>query len=593
MSERQLVASSTVRRKRFRKRLPTTLVALAGVAAVGAALTAAVNPVPGLDFLPSGHWVFNAVTELAVHIDGGSPSVDASVSVRGAGPGSQVVQGPDTGYVIGKDKITVFGKSSLSVEQEIAPPSDETPVAIEALGGPYMFYRNAGKIVRLGDGQATISTNGPFADQVITPDGTVWVYKRDAGTLCPLGKDAAMIGSCPVTLERGHDGLLTVVGNQPEFLDTTADALYPLSDRGFGAGHGVGFQVSPDARLASSDVDGRVAILDPGTHQMHLINADEPARDPVLVTLSAKGDYTTPSSTGSAVALVDRKGGTVLTSDSHGAKRGEHVLPKNDGAPKVSKGEDNRIYVENGTGTDVVVVGEDGKLTEVPAAATPDADPSSSKAKPDPDADPVPGNSGSPERDERTTTPPSSSPPSSDTTDSSDSTHNGAEQARPTRRARQPAGRAVERRGDRGQRLGDGDLGRGREQRRDRHQLPGDVERRLEDRFGVDPVGDHRRPHQRDPLHVQCLRREPRRARPGRVGEAADAGRRGGRPHRDPLHSRHRPGHGQHRRNPHLEAAEPRGWHPAELPGDRDRVPVEDGHRRECGLLGSGPRTVL
>ncbi|TDQ04428.1 fibronectin type III domain-containing protein [Labedaea rhizosphaerae] len=433
---RRLVASSTARRKGWGKRLPTALVALGSVAAVGAALTAAVNPVPGLDFLPSGHWVFNAVTEFAVHIDGGSAAVDASVGLQGASADSQVVEGPDTGYVISDDQITVFGKSKLQVEDQIAPPSSEKPVAIEAMGGPYAFYQGTGKIVRLGDHVASIKTNGAFTDQVITADGTVWLHRAD-GNLCSLAKDAASLSSCPVTLEHGHDGALTAVGDQAEFLDTTSDVLYPVSDQGRGDGQGLGFAVSDHARVASSDVDGRVAILDPDTHQMHLVDAGDPSHDPVTVPLRAEGQYSTPASTGSVVALVDKRGGTIQTWDSRGEPHGTGPVPKGDGAdPKVRKGEDNRIYVENGKGTEVVVVGQDGELSD-PVAVDERAAPNSQK--PNPNGNPLPGGTGSqkpPERDERAVPPPANKPdstvePQETTVDSTPTTSGTPEKPEP------------------------------------------------------------------------------------------------------------------------------------------------------------------
>lgn len=403
---RERVASSTVRPKTWRKRLPTALVVLGSVAAVGAALTAAVTPVPGLDFLPSGHWVLNTVTKYAVHIDGGSSNVDAQVSVPGAvGADSQVVQGPETGYVITDGRISVFGKSKLQVDSQVVPPSRETPIAIEAAGGPYAFYPEAGSLVRFGDQPEQIDTGGPFADQVITPDGTVWLYHKDNGNLCALDKGAATVGSCPATVGEGQSGSLTVVGNQVEFLNTTADVLYPLSDKGLGDGQGVGFPVSDNARLASSDVDGRVAILDPDAHKMSLVDAAQPSRDPVTIHLADGGDYAAPASTGTVVALVDKRKGTVDTWDGKGQPQGKGAL--HDGADaRVSKGEDNRIYVENGKGTEVVVVNQNGELSDVPAEVTPDAAPNSEKAKPGPKVTPDPGTTPPPDRDERSASPP-------------------------------------------------------------------------------------------------------------------------------------------------------------------------------------------
>jgi hypothetical protein len=403
MRNRRLVASSAggPRRRRWR-RLPTALVALGCVAGVAAAITGAASPLPGLNFLPQGHWVYNTVLQLAVHVDGATKNIDGTVSVPGD-PGSQVVQGDSSGYVVGRYRITVFGKSSLSVESQVAPPSDEVPLAIEALGGPYLVYRAAGKLVRLGDTPAVIPADAPLADPVITKDGTVWLYKPTKGLICSLGKDSATISYCPAPVDRGHTGSLTVVGDQPQFLDTTAGALIPVTPNGFGPRHPLGVPVSPQARPASSDVDGRVAILEPATHSMQLVDPLDPATAPVKVTLP-DGDYDAPASTGSAVAVVDRKTNTVRTFDSAGQAQDVKSLPKGaPGGPRLSKGEDNRVYVESAQGTDVVVVGQDGKLADVRVVAKPETK-GDEPAKPDPgkpaapDPDPTPD---APEHDNR------------------------------------------------------------------------------------------------------------------------------------------------------------------------------------------------
>lgn len=94
--------------------------------------------------------MFNSVLGTVFHIDGASRNVDAQLGLP-ADPGSQVVQGETGGYVVGGNRIIEFGKSDLAVGKVTAPAAQERPVALEIAGGPYLVYRQAGQIVRLGD----------------------------------------------------------------------------------------------------------------------------------------------------------------------------------------------------------------------------------------------------------------------------------------------------------------------------------------------------------------------------------------------------------------------------------------------------------
>jgi hypothetical protein len=348
----------------WRRRGPLALVAILCASVVAGVATGAAQPLTGLQFLPPGHWVYNVALQAAFHIDGASTSVDAQAPVPGD-PGSQVVQGDTSGYVVGRSKITEFGKSSLSVEQTVSPPVDEVPLGIEAAGGPYLVYRAAGKVVRLGDPSVTVATGGAVGDPVVTADGTMWLFRTGAGLVCELPKGADRVSSCPAVVPPGHSGALTVVGGQPEFLDTSAGQLHRVDAGGLGPGVPLGVAVSPGSRPAATDVAGRVAILDPANKHMQLVDPGSPVVKPVTVVLP-DGDYDGPVSTGSAVALVDRQDNTLLTYGADGKQADAKPIPRESGAARLTSGEDNRVYVEGPDGTHVLVVDHDGKVTDVP-----------------------------------------------------------------------------------------------------------------------------------------------------------------------------------------------------------------------------------
>lgn len=385
---RRLVATSGTAAKKagrgWRKRGPLALFVFVCVTALVAALTGATKPLAGTQFAVAGHWVYNSVLGAAFHVNGATATIDAQVPVT-ADPGSQVVQGDTSGYVVGSSRITEFGKSDLSVESTIAPPADEVPVGIEGAGGPYLVYRNAGKVVRLGDPAATLSAGGAVSDPVITPAGTLWLYRTGIGLICQLPRGADRITSCPVTSPRDHAGALTVVGDQPTLVDLTGGVVQAIEGDKLGAGVPIGTAVSPASRAAANDVAGRVAILDPVAHRMVLADTKNPPAKPVTVTLP-DGDYDGPVSTGSAVALVDRKSGTLLTFGADGAPKDVKPVPRESGAPRVSRGEDSRAYVEDSAGTHVFIVARDGKVQGVPVAGKPAGAASTPTVAADPNA---------------------------------------------------------------------------------------------------------------------------------------------------------------------------------------------------------------
>src|SRR2546430_993938 len=94
------------------------------------------------------------------------------------------------------------------VKLRLGAATPRRPVVREVVGGPYLVYRNAGQIVRLGDPVATVPASGQVSAAVTTSDGTLWVSRSD-GALCQLPKGAARL-ACPAQIPQGHKGSLSV-----------------------------------------------------------------------------------------------------------------------------------------------------------------------------------------------------------------------------------------------------------------------------------------------------------------------------------------------------------------------------------------------
>ncbi|MBP2181124.1 fibronectin type III domain-containing protein [Amycolatopsis magusensis] len=349
-------------RIRWRGRAPLVVTVVAIATAVGVAVSGAAKPEGGVDFFQSGHWVFNGLLGTVFHIDGASRAIDAQLGLPGADPGSQVVQGETGGYVVGGNRIIEFGKSDLAVEKTLSPPADERPVALEVAGGPYLVYRESGQVVRLGDTMLTLPTGGRLNDPVATSAGDVWLHQKESNSLCELARDADRL-NCPDNAPSGHTGGLSVVADQPVFIDTSTDTVHPLGDDGLGEGSALGVDAPPTARFAGTDVAGRIAVLDGQGHRMHLVDTTPAKAAPVTVDLPA-GDYTDVASSGQAVVLLDRAKNAVLTYDRDGKQHRSTPVPP--GRPHLAKGEDSRVYVDSADGGHVLVVDNDGSVEPVP-----------------------------------------------------------------------------------------------------------------------------------------------------------------------------------------------------------------------------------
>ncbi|MFI5564034.1 fibronectin type III domain-containing protein [Amycolatopsis japonica] len=389
--------------KRFsvvaRTRMAVALVVAGCLALIGLAVTGQAATPERLEFVQVGHWVYNDAAQSAFHVDGSTNRVDARADVPGAN-GSQVAQGDGSGYVVERNRITEFDKATLSVEESTPPPAPETPFVMEIAGGPYLVYRNAGQIVRLGDPAATVPAGGPLSRPVATTDGTVWAHRVDSGAICDLPKGAAVM-TCPAQLPPGHGGGLTLVGDRPVVLDTTGDSLHRVGPDGLGDGLPLGIKLSPSAQVANSAVGDRLAIADPERNQLHLIDIsgldqDRPSAKPISVELTKGSRFNGPLSSSNVVAMVDETRGEVLTYDAAGKLKSTAKVPGQGTPPRLAKGEDNRIYVDSSDGSHVLVVnGDDGSVVDVDVdkaantqtAGAPSADPEPSGDQPPPQQD--------------------------------------------------------------------------------------------------------------------------------------------------------------------------------------------------------------
>ncbi|ANZ41577.1 hypothetical protein BBK82_42140 [Lentzea guizhouensis] len=373
--------------ERKHSRWPLVGLVVAVVAAVTLALTGAVKQVPGLEFIPSGHWVANPELGLVVRVDGSTKKPDTQVSVPGLTPGSQVVQDETHGYVVGSDDVTIFGKSTLSVEATVpAPVKGERSVPVQAAGGAYSVFRQSGRIVRLGLDPQVFDAGGPVGSPVSTSDGTVWVHRTDSGAICRLARGATNL-DCPTVAPAGHTGGLTVAGDRVVFVDTTADSMSVVEGKGLGTAVKLGVDAPPNARIAPVDAAGRVAVLDPAGRRMHLVEArvdDKGAlaeqRPPAETVQLPDGEYDSPSVSGDSVVLLDHKSNSVRTYDNRGRQRHSAAIPQEKGKPELVRGEDARVYVDGSEGKHVVVVDKDGSMQPVPVVG----------AKPEESRKPVP-----------------------------------------------------------------------------------------------------------------------------------------------------------------------------------------------------------
>ncbi|QUH03927.1 fibronectin type III domain-containing protein [Saccharopolyspora erythraea] len=355
-------------RRKLWHRLPVALLVVACAATLAIAVSGASESPRGLAFAPSGHWIANPDLDIAFHVNGAAKAVDAQAPVA-IDPGSRVYQGETSAYVVGQARITEFGKSTLEVERTITPPTGERPVGMEAPGGPYLVYREAGTVVRLGEQPATIRAGQGLGDPVVTPDGTLWLHRLASGVLCKLPKGADQV-SCPTVTPPGQSGQLTVVGRQAAFVDTTQDTVRVVADGQLGDPVDLGVDLPATAEVGTADSAGRIPVLDPAKHQLHLVDGGrlttpKPPAKPVTVQLP-EGEYAGPEPSGSSVVLLDLRGNTARTYTGDGTPPRVTPIPPETGEPRLTRGEDGRVYIDGDKGGHVMVVDADGAVSQVP-----------------------------------------------------------------------------------------------------------------------------------------------------------------------------------------------------------------------------------
>lgn len=360
-------------------RLPLALLALVVVAGVAAAVTDASASSGGVRFAQFGQWFAQPDEEgngTVFRVNGSTGAVDAKVKVYAMEPGSQVVQGDTDGYVIGKEEGARFGKSTLTVDQKFPLPTGERPVPLQVKGGPYLVYRDQGRVVRMGgDEPVSIAVGAALGDPVATSDGTLWLLRKDTNGLCYLKPDTEVV-DCRTSAPAGHLGALTVVGKQAVFVDTDSDTFTAVSESGLGRPVRIGRDLTAGAKIAAADVAGRVAVVEPDTNRLQMVDASRLADGRVTAPAPVglpPGEYAAPAAGRDSVVLLDRRGNKVLIFDRDGSKRGERQVPK-DGAQEtqLTRGEDQRVYVAGGEGKRVLVVGENGRAETVELVGTVD-----------------------------------------------------------------------------------------------------------------------------------------------------------------------------------------------------------------------------
>ncbi|MGW6197206.1 fibronectin type III domain-containing protein [Kribbella sp. NPDC055110] len=336
-------------------------------------LTGAGSPDSGVKFTQSGHWVYNSVVGRIFHLDGATGKVDADTELKTATPGAQVVQTDKQGYVLSRSRIDQFGKSDLTVLDPVQPPAtNEQPIGLEAAGAAFAVYQQSGRVVRFGDKETIVFPGGPLGDPVVTSDGTLWVHQVGDGELCRLPMTADRM-SCPATAPKGHKGALTAVGSDAVFVDLTARQVYTLNAGGMDTGPDLGdIDVPDNALVAGNDVDGRLAIVDRDHNRLHLVDIAHPDKpEAPISTPLPKGNFDKVASSGAGIALLDRKNSNLITLGRDGRQVGEAKLPSRPAGggakPEANlyRGDDSRVYVENGIGDRVVVVDRDGETESV------------------------------------------------------------------------------------------------------------------------------------------------------------------------------------------------------------------------------------
>jgi hypothetical protein len=344
----------------MRARLPVvplvlTVVSAAAVVAGATAASGAAVPAPAAQ--QSGHWVVDGPA--ALHVHGGTAQVDARVDLppEAAGNALTAVAAGSEGFVVGRDRVWTFDRSTLTVVSGAPAAAAEVPVPVEVVGGPYLVYREKGTVVRLGRPAVTVDAGGPLSAPVRTPDGTVGVYRRDTGEVCAMRRDALEL-DCSIRGRTAAPGGLTVTGTTMVLVDTAGDVAHRVLDDGLDGGTPLGADLPDDALLGDQAAGDRLPVVVPGANLLRLVDIGglaglRPGAAPVDVPLG-EGAFSAPVVSGSAIALLELTAGRLLTFGPDGARLGETRLDPGTPAGELRRGEDGRIYLDEPGRTHVV-----------------------------------------------------------------------------------------------------------------------------------------------------------------------------------------------------------------------------------------------
>ncbi|MFC4950726.1 hypothetical protein [Pseudonocardia sp. GCM10023141] len=346
---------------------------LAVALVVASAMVATGSASPAVAFQQSGHWVFNRADRAIVHVDGGTHQVDARVAVPNSAADTLfTVQGQKQGFLVGRQSITTFGKSTLTVEGTQPAAGPEVPVGIEVLGGPYLVYKQSGVLVRLGEPPVTVRAGGAVDRPTFTDDGTIWVRRPDTGAVCALRRGAESL-DCSESTSPGLPGALTVASASATFLDTADDAAQVVDGRGPDTTTPVGVDLPDTSLIGDRDTRGRLPSVVRGANRLVLADSSGiptglPGGTAIFCELGA-GDFSAPVAADGIVAVVEQIHNRLLTFAIDGRALGAVDLPPGSGPASISRGGDGRIYVDDANGAATHVVGADGAVTSVTTGA--------------------------------------------------------------------------------------------------------------------------------------------------------------------------------------------------------------------------------
>jgi hypothetical protein len=359
-----------------RSRLATVLVSTVCVTAVVLGLLTATSTLtPAVAFAQTGHGVVNTAERAVVHVDSGTAQVDARVELPAdVGEPLFALQGDRQGFVVSRNRVAVFGRSTLTVDTTIPVEFDEVPVGIETVGGPYLVYPSAGTIVRLGVPPLSLPVGGPVERPVWTDDGTVWLHRPDNGSFCALRAGADAL-DCSAGAAPGEPGGLSITGDLPAFVGTRQDAAQ-IIEAALGAPVGLGADVAEAGLLADRDTEGRLAVVEPGANRLVLTDSGgvptgRAGGAAISVDLGV-GEFTSPIASRGVIAVLDVAANRLLTFDTAGRLLSTTDLPPGS-PPRLTRGGDGTIYVDDASGASTHVVGVDGTVTSVATGGLPPA----------------------------------------------------------------------------------------------------------------------------------------------------------------------------------------------------------------------------